>query len=111
MPFVPLNLLKVQGRLEVFHQSALSRACISTNGEDSSLAASKRFNRITQFGHLHFSAGEIRPEAGKPMGCLVVASSFLAAFPFPGGGVIGSFLSCFADPFLCDYHGYYVADY
>lgn len=50
-------------------------------------------------------------KAGKSMGCLVVASSFLAALPVPGGGVVGSFLSCFADPFLCNYHGYDVADY
>lgn len=50
-------------------------------------------------------------KARKPVAFMVMAPSFLDAVPFSRSTVIGFFLSCFADPFLCDHNGHYVPDY
>ena len=50
-------------------------------------------------------------KARKPVAFMVMAPSFLDAVPFSRSIVIGFFLSCFSDPFLCDHNGHHVPDY
>ena len=69
-----LNLLHVQCRLEVFHQSALSCPRISANGEDAPLSASKPLNGI---GKLFVQSSAQRDYTMTQTLVLVVAVTFI----------------------------------
>jgi hypothetical protein len=58
--------------------------------------------------------GDIEPyldKTGKPVAFMAMAPSFLDAFSFSRGAVIGFFLSYLSDPFLRDHYGHHVYNY
>ncbi len=67
MSLPPLDLLEIQGGLELLNEPALSRACISTNRENPAFPLSEILDGFTKLGYLRLSADEIGPQAGKAM--------------------------------------------
>jgi len=60
------------------------------------------------------SPGDIKSyldKTGKPVAFMAMAPSFLDAFSFSRGAVIGFFLSYLSDPFLRDHYGHHVYNY